>query len=46
MEWGERHVGFYGGECCNLAFDLGKEMKLQGGLSDKLTIIQKEDSRV
>ena len=46
MEWGERHVDFYGGECCNLTFDLGKEIKLQGGLSDKLTIIQKEDSRV
>lgn len=46
MEWGERHVDFYGGEYCNLTFDLGKEIKLQGGLSDKLTIIQKEDSRV
>ena len=38
MEWGERHVDFYGGEYCNLTFDLGKEIKLQGGLSDKLTI--------
>lgn len=46
MEWGERDVDFYGGECYNLAFDLGKEIKLQGGLSDKLTIIQKKDSRV
>lgn len=43
----ERKTGrFNGGEYYDLTFDLGKERKLQGTASNKLTITQKRGSKI